>query len=132
MMETQMFIELINMDDPETFFRVHLENDYYEADIRYLSKAYKKHLEDGGINRDDLLISTKPKSRHLPEILFLLRTASTKERIGIIFPEGMFVGEEEMEQFGETIPAAHVTIREIKNAINRYFPGVLENSQEKE
>lgn len=132
MMETQMFTELKNMDDPEKFFSVHLENDYYEAKIRYLSKSYRKHFEEGKICRDDILIKTKPKKRHMPELIYLIHAAPPKGRIGISFPDGMFIDENELEQFSEAVAAAYATIREIKRVINQYFPGVLDGFQENE
>lgn len=120
-----MQIQTKGMNNPDGYFAITMQNEYYRVRIHYMEPNYPKHKAEGDFKPSDIVFTIIPlKSSALP-IDFVL--SDKKDHTIVVDSSGQdkVLKEDEIEDYIQdlvkSLNAAKSAIRQIKETIKTYF-----------
>lgn len=122
-----LFVTIKGRNNPNTIFRIDMESENYSVRIKYLDTTYAQDFAANQIQTDALDIGIHPKRKDLPPISFILGTMEHPHEpyIGIDLSNHGYLPVEQISDHCANLELAADTIRQIKDCMQTYFPGVL-------
>lgn len=115
-----------HLSEPDKCLVISASNDAYKITIRYLQPDYQTHKKQQDFNPMDIMVTTKRKNPAYPKLCLMFQTNVTTQAFGIELPPDLFIPEENITSLQENISQAQQTLRELKQILSNYFPGVLQ------
>lgn len=115
-----------HLSEPDKCLVLSASNDAYQITIRYLQPDYQTHLKQQDFNPMDIMVTVKKKHPSYPGLGITFQTSATTQAFGIELLPDLFISETDIPDLQEGISQAKQTLKELKQILSQYFPGVIQ------